>query len=84
MGHPKSLISDVTVVGVPGGRIDDENVPRAWIVLSEEGKILGPSAVIQELDAWHQSNLSRYKWLRGGIEVVDEVCTDLLSTGSFI
>lgn len=83
MAHPKKLISDVTVVGVTGGRTSDERIPRAWIVLSEQGKVLGPSLVTQELEAWHQINLSRYKWLRGGIEIVDEVkFTESLLNGS--
>ncbi|KAF9451827.1 acetyl-CoA synthetase-like protein [Macrolepiota fuliginosa MF-IS2] len=73
VAHPKKLISDVTVAGVSGGRNSDEKVPRAWIVLSNSGKLLGATAVIKELEAWHQSNLSRYKWLRGGIEVVNEI-----------
>jgi len=73
MGHPKRLIIDVSVAGVSGGRTDDEKVPRAWIVLSKEGEALGASETIRELEAWQQTNLSRYKWLRGGIEVVSEV-----------
>ncbi|KAF5348540.1 hypothetical protein D9756_009586 [Leucocoprinus leucothites] len=73
MSHPKKLIVDVTVAGVSGGRTEDEKVPRAWIVLSEAGKAVGASDAIRELEAWHQSNLSRYKWLRGGIEVVNEI-----------
>ena len=72
--HPGKLINDVTVAGVSGGRISDEKVPRAWIVLTLAGKKLGVAAVIRELNAWHQKNLSKYKWLRGGIEVVDQVC----------
>ena len=43
-------------------------------MLSSAGKKRGASAVIKELESWHQKNLSKYKWLRGGIEVVDEVC----------
>lgn len=73
--HPQKLVADVTVAGVSGGgRTADEKVPRAWIVLSESGKRLGATAAIQELERWHRENLSRYKWLRGGIEIVDEVC----------
>jgi len=86
MGHPKKLIIDVTVAGVSGGRTDDEKVPRAWIVLSKAGEALGASETIRELEAWHQTNLSRYKWLRGGIEVVSEVsfeCAGLTSWISF-
>jgi len=71
--HPGKFINDVTVAGVSGGRISDEKVPRAWIVLTPAGKKCGVAAVVKELDAWHQKNLSKYKWLRGGIQVVDQI-----------
>jgi acyl-CoA synthetase (AMP-forming)/AMP-acid ligase II len=71
--HPEKLISDVSVAGVSGGRTDDEKVPRAWIVLSSTGQKKGPAAVITALEQWHRESLSKYKWLRGGIEVVKEV-----------
>ncbi|KAJ7169220.1 hypothetical protein C8R43DRAFT_1155725 [Mycena crocata] len=71
--HPGELISDVAVVGVSGGRTADEKVPRAWIVLSSSGKKKGAPAVIQALETWHKASLSKYKWLRGGIEVVHEI-----------
>ena len=72
--HPGKFINDLTVAGVSGGRITDEKVPRAWIVLSSAGKKHGVASVVRELNAWHQKNLSKYKWLRGGIQVVEEVC----------
>lgn len=75
LAHPQKLILDVTVAGVSGGRTSDEKVPRAWVVLSPEGKKLGASKVVKALDDWQQQNLSKYKWLRGGIEVVKEVCS---------
>ncbi|KAJ7321145.1 hypothetical protein DFH08DRAFT_889999 [Mycena albidolilacea] len=71
--HPEKLISDVSVAGVSGGRTDDEKVPRAWIVLSSSGQKKGPAAVITALEQWHRESLSKYKWLRGGIEVVKEI-----------
>ncbi|KAF7340309.1 hypothetical protein MVEN_01950000 [Mycena venus] len=71
--HPEKLISDVSVAGVSGGRTADEKVPRAWIVLSSAGKKKGQSATIKALEEWHHESLSRYKWLRGGIEVVKEI-----------
>ncbi|KAF5387342.1 hypothetical protein D9757_005815 [Collybiopsis confluens] len=71
--HPEKLISDVTVAGVSGGRTSDEKVPRAWIVLSAAGKKKGADAVVKALDEWQQENLSKYKWTRGGIEVVKEI-----------
>jgi hypothetical protein len=74
LAQPDKLISDATVAGVSGGRTMDEKIPRAWVVLSEIGVRKGEAAVIKALDAWSRDNLSKYKWLRGGIEVVNEVC----------
>ena len=71
--HPEGLIIDVSVAGVSGGRTADERVPRAWVVLSPKGKALGATEVIARLDAWIRETLSQYKWLRGGIGIVDEV-----------
>ncbi|RDB14659.1 putative 4-coumarate--CoA ligase 1 [Hypsizygus marmoreus] len=73
LANPKKLITDATVAGVSGGRTSDEKVPRAWVVLSDAGKKLGAAATIKELETWHQENLSKYKWLRGGIEVVKKI-----------
>ena len=75
--EPEGLVIDVIVAGVmPIPRSKDERgkVPRAWIVLSDEGKKLGAEAVIKKLEVWHQKTLSNHKWLLGGIEIVDEVC----------
>ena len=36
---------------------------------------------MRELERWHKENLSKYKWLRGGMEVVDEVCVLLCFSG---
>ncbi|KIJ64595.1 hypothetical protein HYDPIDRAFT_111963 [Hydnomerulius pinastri MD-312] len=71
--HPDNLIIDVSVAGVSGGRTADERLPHAWIVLSSEGKALGAPETIAKLDAWVRERLSRYKWLRGGISVVDQI-----------
>jgi len=73
LAHPDKLIVDATVAGVSGGRTADEKIPRAWVVLSEVGKNRGGATVVKALDAWTRKNLSKYKMLRGGIEVVDEV-----------
>ena len=73
LAHPDKLIIDASVAGVTGGRILDEKVPRAWVVLSPSGRKLGKDKVIQMLNNWHKANLSSYKHLRGGIEVVNEV-----------
>ncbi|PBL03846.1 acetyl-CoA synthetase-like protein [Armillaria gallica] len=73
LAHPEGLISDATVAGVSGGRTSDEKVPRAWVVLSPAGKKKGTAEVIKALESWHQESLSKYKWLRGGIEIVREI-----------
>ena len=55
--EPKGLISDVVVASItPSPRSKDEKgkVPRAWIVLSDEGKKLSGEAVIKELEVWYQ------------------------------
>lgn len=107
--HPKGLIVDVAVSGVPSELVvqpsnaiseaagptsssedkgtttntnngttqpvisRDERVPRAFIVLSPAGNALGRRQVTRELDAWVRERLSRYKWLTGGIECVEEI-----------
>ena len=73
MAHPDKLIVDVCVAGVSGGRTSDEKIPRAWVVLSYEGKRRGLDHTIQALDAWVLQRLSKYKRLRGGLQVVEEV-----------
>lgn len=74
---PSKVITDIAVAGVHGhGRTSDETVPRAWITLSEKGKQLeatNPGAVIKQLDKWACANLSKFKWLRGGYEIVQEI-----------
>lgn len=71
--HPDKLLLDVAVAGVSGGRTSDEKIPRAWIVLSDTGRKKGETATINALETWMSKNLSKYKHLRGGIEVVNEV-----------
>ncbi|KAI0036568.1 acetyl-CoA synthetase-like protein [Vararia minispora EC-137] len=73
LDHPGRLITDVAVAGVQGMRMADEKIPRAWVVLSDAGKKKGEKAVIQELNAWVKEQLSKPKWLRGGIVVVNEI-----------
>ncbi|KAG1854468.1 hypothetical protein DFJ58DRAFT_683981 [Suillus subalutaceus] len=73
LAQPDKLITDVSVAGVSGGRTSDERIPRAWIVLSPAGAALGKKEVVTRLDAWVQGRLSRYKWLRGGIGIVETI-----------
>ena len=73
LADPGKLIAEVCVAGVAGDRAALAKVPRAWIVLSEEGKRRGSEETIWILDAWVQRVLGCHKWLRGGYEVVDSV-----------
>jgi acyl-coenzyme A synthetase/AMP-(fatty) acid ligase len=71
--HPSQFITDVAVAGVRGDRLSGELVPRAWVVLSSAGKERDVETVLEALDKWTRSRLSKHKWLRGGLQVVDEV-----------
>ncbi|KAG2362830.1 hypothetical protein BDR07DRAFT_1357078 [Suillus spraguei] len=73
LAQPDKLITDVSVAGVSGGRTSDERIPRAWIVLSPAGAALGEKEVVARLNAWVQERLSRYKWLRGGIGIMEAI-----------
>ncbi|KAL5526526.1 hypothetical protein ACEPAF_8250 [Sanghuangporus sanghuang] len=73
LAHPQGLVLDVAVAGVPDPSSRNDRVPRAWVVLSSAGIALGPNEVIRLLDDWVRERLSRYKWLTGGIAVVQEI-----------
>jgi acyl-CoA synthetase (AMP-forming)/AMP-acid ligase II len=73
LAEPNKLIGNVAVAGVSGGRTADERVPRAWIILNDAGKRRGAEATIKLLDAYVCEHLSKYKHLRGGIEVTDTI-----------
>jgi acyl-CoA synthetase (AMP-forming)/AMP-acid ligase II len=77
LAHPDKFIIDATVAGVSGGRTSDERIPRAWVVLSPAGAALGEKEVVAQLNLWVQERLSRYKWLRGGIGIVEAVCISI-------
>lgn len=78
MAQPDGLIVDVVVAGVSGGRTSDEKIPRAWVVLSRAGKRRGVEETIKALEKWSRQNLTKQKWLRGGIEIVIGVCILIL------
>ena len=80
--HPGGLVKDVVVAGVDvalRGSTVAEKVPRAWVILTDRGIEMGEESVRRELDAWIQKQLSRYKWLKGGIGFVDQVSADDLT-----
>ncbi|KAL1745067.1 hypothetical protein HDZ31DRAFT_37219 [Schizophyllum fasciatum] len=73
-------VVDVAVAGVSGhGRTSDERVPRAWVVLSgigldrPGGASQDEPTILEAIDAWTKAQLSRHKWLRGGIQSVGEI-----------
>ena len=72
LAHPDRLVKDVAVAGVPSTS-KDEKVPRAWLVLSNAGLVLGASETSYKIDHWVKQQLSRYKWLTGGMEIVEEI-----------
>lgn len=75
LAEPSGIVNDVAVAGVnlPTARTSDDKCPRAWVVLSPKGKQVPREEVTKLIDDWVKKNLSKYKWLRGGIEYVDEV-----------
>src|ERR1700761_1362689 len=75
------LITDIAVAGVitsHSSRTNDEKVPRAWLVLSSEGKKLGKKEVEKRVKRAVEEGLSRYKSLRGGVGFVDSVSKRLI------
>ncbi|KAL1954333.1 hypothetical protein VTO42DRAFT_1407 [Malbranchea cinnamomea] len=73
LDHPDKLVKDACVAGVDNGRGDGSLFPRAWVVLSEEGKKRDEKDVLRQLDEFVKSRLSKHKHLAGGIEVVDSI-----------
>ena len=74
LAHPGGLVEDACVAGISTTTDISNRVPRAWIVLSSSGKDIGVARAVGEIEDWVKTRLSRHKWLRGGVEVVDEVC----------
>ena len=81
--HPvSSLITDVAIAGVRSTQTknsrekrlgEDELVPRAWVVPSNAGRAIGERELVRRVDECVKEGMSKYKWLRGGVEMVDEV-----------
>lgn len=58
-------IADVAVIGVT---YDDEEHPRAYVVLSQ-----GKRATEKEIQDWLAQHVTRHKWLTGGVKFVDMI-----------
>lgn len=78
--HPE--VADCAVAGVRGGRQSDGFVPRAWLVLSDSAEAKCVDSVLEAVEEFARSRLSERQWLRGGLEVIDEVTSflDCLNT----
>lgn len=68
-------MQEVSVAGVqlPTARTSDDKAPRAWVVLTEKGKSIPETEAKKRIDDWVKERLSKYKWLRGGIKVIETV-----------
>ena len=78
ISHCKPYISDVCVAGVSSSNPDraregDTHVPRAWVVLTDDGQSAGAQNIIIRVENAVKERLSRPKWLTGGVEVIDKV-----------
>jgi len=69
--HPE--VADCAVAGVRGVRQSDGFVPRAWLVLSSSAKAKCVDSVLEAIEEFARSRLSERQWLRGGLEVIDEI-----------
>lgn len=73
LAHPEGLVRDACVAGVDNGRGDGSLNVRAWVVLTTRGSGLGVQELEGRLRAHVEGQLSRHKWLTGGVEVVESV-----------
>ncbi|OAP58070.1 hypothetical protein AYL99_07160 [Fonsecaea erecta] len=67
-------IADVGVIGVPDGQGND--LPRAYVVRSEQGKASGLPTE-KDIHDFLNPRVSNYKRLRGGVRFVDEIPRNL-------
>ncbi|OAX79508.1 hypothetical protein ACJ72_06170 [Emergomyces africanus] len=63
-------IADAAVVGMT---IDDEEFPRAYVVLKENAQQGNSQVTPAEIQEWLKPRVAKHKWLTGGVVVVDEV-----------
>jgi len=77
--HCKSFMNDICVAAVPlvssghNNHSSNDVAPRAWVVLSEQGVKQGLEKSAEEIHRVVREHLSRPKWLRGGIEFINEI-----------
>ena len=66
--HPD--IADCAVIGVYDSRRHSE-IPKAFLVLKSQAKLGAVKA--QEIVSWMNARVTKYKWLRGGAEIIDVI-----------
>ncbi|MBW0467896.1 hypothetical protein O181_007611 [Austropuccinia psidii MF-1] len=69
LGHPS--IADVCVIGMPDEYAGE--IPRAFVVRSDEGYKQDPAQLAQEIKELVSKHMIRYKWLDGGVEFVASI-----------
>jgi 4-coumarate--CoA ligase len=62
-------VEDCAVIGVPDEYSGE--LPKAFIVLKDG--VRASKEVIREIEKWVEDRAARYKWLRGGIEIVPKI-----------
>lgn len=62
------IIADAAVVGIT---LNDEEWPRAYVVLSEEAK--KNKVTPKQIQDWFKPRVAKHKALVGGVKFVDEV-----------
>ncbi|KAJ2676039.1 hypothetical protein IWW42_000708 [Coemansia sp. RSA 1085] len=68
--HP--LIRDCAVVGTFCSKRQTE-LPRAFLVLNQDGKLLDKNMIAQQIIEWINPKVAYYKRLRGGLVIVEEI-----------
>ncbi|TQB72750.1 hypothetical protein MPDQ_006466 [Monascus purpureus] len=69
-----SLVADAAVISVPDPAAGE--VPKAFLVLKQSGagqKPLSSEQIKTEIQEYVQKEKARYKWLKGGVEIVDAI-----------
>ncbi|KAL1958545.1 hypothetical protein VTO42DRAFT_4142 [Malbranchea cinnamomea] len=63
-------VADAAVVGVT---VNDEEFPRAYVVLKDAAKKRSPPPTPESIQEWIKPRVAKHKWLTGGVVFVDEV-----------
>ncbi|PWZ03156.1 acetyl-CoA synthetase-like protein [Testicularia cyperi] len=70
LSHPK--IADVAVIGI-NDKEQATELPRAYVVLNQQGQSENPEQVAKEIIEWTAAKVANHKRLRGGVKIVPEI-----------